>query len=153
MSSGAKVFPIPPPLYFLASFGVGWLLHLATDDHIGGRPATIWIGIALLVAGISLDVWATMTFRRARTTFIPWGQVSTIVTSGPFRFSRNPMYVGMTLSCIGGALLIDSWWPILMAGFALALVRIVVVGPEEEYLSREFPSEYENYRGRVRRWL
>jgi protein-S-isoprenylcysteine O-methyltransferase Ste14 len=153
MSSGAKVFPIPPPLYFLAAFGVGWLLHLATDDHIGGRPATIWLGVALLVAGVGLDVWATITFRRARTTFIPWGQVSAIVTSGPFRFSRNPMYVGMTLSCIGGALLIDSWWPILMAGFALALVRIVVVAPEEEYLSREFSTEYGAYRARVRRWL
>jgi protein-S-isoprenylcysteine O-methyltransferase Ste14 len=63
------------------------------------------------------------------------------------------MYVGMTLDCIGGALLIDSWWPILMAGFAAVLVQIVVITPEEEYLSREFAAEYGEYTARVRRWL
>ena len=84
---------------------------------------------------------------------IPWQQVSAIVTSGPYRFSRNPMYVGMSLSCVGGALLIDSWWPILMAGFAAALVQIVVITPEEQYLSQQFPGEYADYSSRVRRWL
>lgn len=143
----------PPPLYFLTAFLVGWLLHALTDDRLGGRPATIWIGAVLLAAGVSLDVWATLTFKRARTTFIPYRRASSLVSSGPFRFSRNPMYVGMALNVVGGALLIDSWWPLVLLVPAIVLVTVLVIKPEERIMADVFGDGYAEYRARVRRWL
>ncbi|MGH3459814.1 methyltransferase family protein [Aeromicrobium sp.] len=147
-----KLF-VPPPLYFLMAFLVGWWLHALTDDRLGGRPATIWIGAVLLTAGVVLDVWATLTFKRARTTFIPYRRASSLVTGGPYKLSRNPMYVGMALDVVGGALLIDSWWPLVLLVPAIVLVTVLVIKPEERLMADVFGSEYTAYRERVRRWL
>ncbi len=150
--AGTKLF-VPPPLYFLAAFLLGWLLHAVSDDHLGGRPATTWVGVVLLAAGLALDVWATLTFRRARTTVVPYRRASALVDTGPFAFSRNPMYVGMAMEVVAGALIIDSWWPLVLLVPAIALVTVVVIKPEERLMYEAFGQQYDDYRERVRRWL
>lgn len=152
-TTGAKVGPIPPPAYFVATFAVGWVLHLLTDDSIGGRPATAWIGLAALAAGLSLLAAAAVMFVRARTTIIPHRRATSLVTTGPFRVSRNPIYTAFTIVTIGAALMLDTWWPIVTVVPAVLAVRNLVIVPEERHLAEVFGDQYAAYRDRVRRWL
>lgn len=144
---------VPPPLFYLITFIVGLGLHAVTEDHVGGRPTTDWAGVALMVVGIALTGASAVMFVRARTTIIPHHRVSLLVTSGPYRLSRNPMYTGLALITIGLALTIDTWWPIVTLVLALVAIRLLVIGPEERYLAEAFGEEYAAYCPRVRRWL
>ena len=79
--------------------------------------------------------------------------VATLVTSGPFRVSRNPMYTGHAVSLVGAALWAGSWWVLAADALAVLATRQLVIAPEEDYLTRRFGDQYETYRSRVRRWL
>jgi protein-S-isoprenylcysteine O-methyltransferase Ste14 len=146
----------PPPILFLSGFLLGWLLdrywHALPLSRFGG-PAGEPIGLALLAIGSALVVSGMLTFRRARTSIIPSHGASRLVTNGPYRFTRNPMYTGLTLAYAGGAAVIGSLWPLLVLPVVIiALVRLVI-SREEAYLSSAFGAEYSAYRARVRRWL
>ena len=119
-------------------------------------PAVAWrepAGLALAVAGLLLSFWGIFTFRRARTAIIPHRAASRLVTHGPYRFSRNPMYVGLTIAYVGGALLIDSTWPIVLLPLVILALLSLVVQREERYLHAAFGEDYAAYSRRVRRWL
>lgn len=90
---------------------------------------------------------------RHRTTIVPHHVVSTLVTTGVYRLSRNPMYTGLAILYVGGALLVGSWWPVVTLPVALLAVRRFVIDPEERYLASHFAPTYAVYRARVRRWL
>lgn len=150
---GAKVIPVPPPIIYLLALGIGLALHAITDDHIGGRPASAWLGAVPIVAGLGLIAGAISMFARAHTTVIPHHRVSAFVTSGPFRFSRNPMYTGFALIIVGAALAIGTWWPLVTLIPAVVIIRLWVIGPEERYLLGAFGEDYAAYCGKVRRWL
>ena len=87
------------------------------------------------------------------STIVPHHAVSSLVTTGPYRFSRNPMYAGLAVAHVGGALLAGTWWPLVTLPFAVLAVRQIVIGPEERYLAARFGQVYADYRARVRRWL
>ena len=150
---GAKVILIPPPVIYVLAFAVGLALHAVTDDHIGGRPATTWLGAILIAAGLVLAGSAVEMFVRAHTTVIPHRQVSKVVTTGPFRISRNPMYTAFALITVGAALAIGTWWPLVTLIPALLVIRFGVIGPEERYLAETFGEDYAAYSRRVGRWL
>lgn len=150
---GAKVIPVPPPVIYVLAFAVGLVLHAITDDHIGGRPATAWLGVLFIAAGLVLAGSAVGLFVRAHTTVIPHRHVSALVTSGPLRFSRNPMYTGLALVTVGAALAIGTWWPLVTLMPALLAIRFSVIGPEERYLAETFGEDYAAYCAKVRRWL
>jgi protein-S-isoprenylcysteine O-methyltransferase Ste14 len=150
---GARVFPIPPPLYYGAAFGAAMLLDTVLPGRVGARAVTVPLGAAVLAAGVALMLAALGTVLAHRTTVVPHGQVSTLVTSGVYRISRNPMYTGLAITYAGGALLAGSWWPlVLLPGVLLVVLRVVIV-PEERYLAGRFGAPYARYRDRVRRWL
>ena len=107
----------------------------------------------LVVAGMGLSVWGIITFRLARTSIIPSRPASRLVENGPYRFTRNPMYTGLTLAYLGVAAMMNSAWPLLALPVVLALLVRLVVRREEAYLHDAFGEEYAAYRGRVRRWL
>ncbi len=154
LQSGAHVLPIPPPLYYGAAFAAGMVLDAVTMPLvIGGRPGTALLGIVGLAAGSVLAASGVRSVVRNHTTIVPHHPVSTLVTNGAYRFSRNPMYAGLAIAYVGGALLAGTWWPLATLPIALVAVRRVVIDPEERYLAARFGAVYADYRERTRRWL
>jgi protein-S-isoprenylcysteine O-methyltransferase Ste14 len=140
----------PPPLIFVGSLAVGLVLeHLWPIEGVAHRGA----GYALFLAGIVLMILAVQALRRAGTHVQPHKPSTAIVDTGPYRYSRNPIYVGMAAMLVGVGLAIGSAWTILMVVPFLAILRTGVIAREERYLSAKFGARYEGYRGRVRRWI
>ncbi|HEV2125670.1 MAG TPA: isoprenylcysteine carboxylmethyltransferase family protein, partial [Chloroflexota bacterium] len=110
------------------------------------------VGIAPLGAGATLGVWALGWFRRRETTFEPFGTPAALVESGPYQFTRNPMYLGLVLM-LAGVALIARRAPLLLAplGF-MATMNVTQIPREEALLEREFGESFRAYRQRVRRW-
>ena len=146
----------PPPLLFLLGLAAGWWLDHALPLPIVGpatRPATEPIGWLLVVLGTVLSGWGLATFRNAGTAIRPDRPASVLVTHGPFRLSRNPMYAGLSLVYLGVTVLVDSAWPLLFLPPVITILQLTVVRHEERYLVVTFGLAYEEYRRRVRRWL
>ncbi len=146
----------PPPTLFVVGFLIGIALHrwvLALT--LGGisRTGLLVAGWALIVVGALLMLWAMLTFVRARTAILPSRAARTIVATGPFRFSRNPMYVGFSAIYVGLSLLMSMAWPLLLLPMVLLSLYALVIRREERYLGQAFGAEYAAYRARVRRWL
>jgi protein-S-isoprenylcysteine O-methyltransferase Ste14 len=142
--------PIAWGLAILAGLAVDWLMPVR---FLPAAAPAGWFGAALFVLALMLGVWAIATMTRAGSNVPTNRPTTTIVETGPYRFTRNPIYVGMMLSLIGLAIAFDTLWLLLM-GVAFALViRYGVVAREESYLERKFGGVYRDYRGRVRRWL
>jgi protein-S-isoprenylcysteine O-methyltransferase Ste14 len=150
---GARVVFIPPPLYYAAGLVAGAALDRLVGLPIGGRPGTVVAGAALAVAGVALAAAGVIGVIRHRTTIVPHHRVASLVTTGAFRLSRNPMYTALAIAYLGVALLIGSWWPVALWPLVLLAVYLLVIRPEERYLEQRFGSAYADYRARVRRWL
>ena len=150
--TGAAVRLIPPVVYFVP-FAVMWGLHWWRPRTIPGGSALTVLGLALILIGVALSLWAVATLMRAGTTFIPWEQVTAIVSTGPFRFSRNPIYLADAIAYLGGTLVLHSWWPLLVLPGILLVIGRKVMDPEERYLAERFGDPYREYQRRVRRWL
>ncbi|HUE78823.1 MAG TPA: isoprenylcysteine carboxylmethyltransferase family protein [Sphingomicrobium sp.] len=152
----------PPPLIYLGAL----LLGVGFDELIGARAGLarlhglglvaevrIWPAIAALSTGVVIALLATGSFRRAGTDVKPWRSSTTLVTDGPFRWTRNPMYLGMSLIYIGLALAADSLAALLLLVPVLIIIQTQVIVREERYLEGKFGDEYRAYKARVRRWL
>ncbi len=144
----------PPPLIFLG----GILLGIALDRW--GRPWPIfasagprWSGLAAIVAGIAIIVAGRKAMLAAETNINPFKPTTAIVSSGPFRFTRNPLYLSVTLIYLGLTLAVNTWWAFLLLGPVLLFIHFGVVLREERYLERRFGESYREYRLRVRRYL
>ncbi|WP_420113096.1 methyltransferase family protein [Pseudactinotalea sp.] len=143
--------PYPPLIYSggLLLALVGHLLHPLA------LPSAVWVRLLAVVpfaVAVVLVVAAEREFARAATPMLPFRDASALITSGPFRFSRNPIYVAFTLIVLGVALATASWWPVLSLLPALLVITSVIRG-EEERLRRIFGDEYLEYCRRVRRWI
>jgi protein-S-isoprenylcysteine O-methyltransferase Ste14 len=142
--------PFALALALIASFGLNWLYPLPFVHAPLPRTMT---GIVLIAAGLLLVAWSGRTFRKARTKILTSQPATAIVSTGPYRFSRNPIYIGMFLMLAGLAIGFDTLW-FLAAGIALyVVVRFGVIAREEAYLERKFRAVYLDYKARVRRWL
>jgi protein-S-isoprenylcysteine O-methyltransferase Ste14 len=150
---GARVIPIPPPLYYAAGFAAGLLIDRLVPFPVGGRPGTAVAGLVVGGLGLVLNVAGVAGVIRHRTTIVPHHPVATLITSGAYRWSRNPMYTGLAITYLGGALLVGSWWPIALLPLAMLAVARLAIQPEEHYLNTRFGQTYADYRTRVRRWL
>jgi protein-S-isoprenylcysteine O-methyltransferase Ste14 len=119
-------------------------------------PAAVpagWLGGTVLVVALALFAWAIATITRAGSNVPTNRPTISIVDTGPYRFTRNPIYLGMMLGLVGLAIAFDSAWPLVtLVPFAL-VIRYGVVAREEAYLERMFGEVYRRYRARVRRWL
>jgi protein-S-isoprenylcysteine O-methyltransferase Ste14 len=145
---------IRPPLAWafaiIAGFALNWLMPL---PFVPAAVPAGWLGGAVFVVAFALAAWAITTMTRAGSN-VPTNTPSTsIVDTGPYRFTRNPIYLGMMLGLVGLAIAFDSLWLLVtLVPFAL-VVRYGVVAREEAYLERKFGEVYRRYRARVRRWL
>ena len=149
---GANVH-FPPPLVFLSLL----LLGVALRYTVGPFPltTTIWtraLGLFFLLAGLSLILSARILFVRTKQSPIPWEPTPELIFRGPYRFTRNPMYVGLTCVQIGLGLAFGNAWISLLAPVGLAIVHVIAVRPEEAYLREKFGEPYRNYCTTVRRY-
>ncbi|GAA1543863.1 isoprenylcysteine carboxylmethyltransferase family protein [Dactylosporangium maewongense] len=149
-AQGARVIFIPPPAYYAVGLAGGMAIDSAVAAPLGAHPA---VGIAVAVPGLALAAAGVAAVVRHRTTIVPHHPVSTLVTGGAYRLSRNPMYTGLAVVYLGLALLFGSWWPLVLLPLVLLAVRLLVIRPEERYLTERFGQTYTDYRSRVRRWL
>jgi protein-S-isoprenylcysteine O-methyltransferase Ste14 len=149
----ANVGLIRPPFVYLGAIGLGLLAHWFWPVTLLAASASVPIGVVVVLAAGALFVAAVRTFRKAGTP-VPGDRPTTaIVRAGPYRFSRNPIYLAFTLFQVGLALWVNSLGVLLMTLPALALMGLVVIPREERYLEARFPAEYPPYRREVRRWL
>lgn len=143
----------PPPLIYAGTLAAGLLLNRLRPTPFLPRGLSRALGLSLLAGGLLLGGSGFRTMRRAETEVDPRKPTTTIVTEGPYRYTRNPLYVSMTLMYGGVAALANSLPPILLLPGVLHVMRRGVIEREERYLERKFGDEYLRYKGRVRRWL
>jgi protein-S-isoprenylcysteine O-methyltransferase Ste14 len=117
-------------------------------------PAILrYVGLVLTFAGFLLGMGAFIEFRKARTTLDPHGSSKQLVTSGIYRYTRNPIYLGFLLMVIGLPLSSGLIWGLLLAPFYVMTMNSLVIQREEAYLEKKFKSQYISYTSQVRRWL
>jgi protein-S-isoprenylcysteine O-methyltransferase Ste14 len=126
-----------------------WLLPSASVANALSLP----LGVGLIAAGLTLMASFVRAFHRAGTAVEPWEPTTAIVTTGPYRISRNPGYLGMALVFSGIAVLAEALWAFAALVPTLAVMDRLVIAREERYLGRKFGAEYLDYKARVRRWL
>jgi protein-S-isoprenylcysteine O-methyltransferase Ste14 len=145
---------VRPPLAWGLSVIAGVVLdRLAPLPFVPAEWSAAWLGATVFFLALALFAWAIVTITRAGSNVPTNRPTTTIVESGPYRFTRNPIYLGMFLGLIGLAIWFDSLWLLMvLVPFAL-VVRYGVVAREEAYLERRFGDVYRGYRSRVRRWL
>jgi protein-S-isoprenylcysteine O-methyltransferase Ste14 len=148
---------IPPPFFFVAGFLVGWLidakfLHLWPALGPTVRTVLDWLGGVLFGAGIGLSVSGFLTFRRAGTAIIPNHDASRLVRAGPYRFTRNPMYLGLSLAYVGLSIFMAVGWPLLILPIVIMVLQRLVIDREERYLTQAFGDDYRAYQREVGRW-
>jgi protein-S-isoprenylcysteine O-methyltransferase Ste14 len=146
---------IPVPWVFVLTYllGVGLEYALPFRGGNGGLPGIKVTGGVLFGIGAVIAGWGLLTFRAARTTTVPGQASSRLVTWGPYRFSRNPMYVGLIVAYLGEAGILRQVWPLFLLPLTVAYVNWIVIPLEESKLKEVFAEEYDRYRLRVRRWL
>jgi protein-S-isoprenylcysteine O-methyltransferase Ste14 len=145
---------IPAPLFYAASFGLGFWL----DRLVGGRAAFAaapvgLLGWALIVVGIVLGPASAGLFGLRHTTLNPAGRPSSLVTSGAFGLTRNPMYLGLTVAYVGACLVLGRILPLVLLVIPLALVNFMVIPFEEARMREAFGEDYLAYCRRVKRWV
>ena len=143
----------PPPLVYALPLLVGLGLNRRLEARFLPEGATRLVGLPLVVGGISLGAWFLRTLHGAGTPVDPREPVETLVTDGPYRYSRNPGYLSMAMIYVGVAGLVNSLPSILLLPVALGVIRRGVIEREERYLEGLFGDEYLAYKARVRRWF
>ena len=144
---------IRPPFVYLGSLALGLLLHFAWPVWLVSRAVSGPLGGTAVLVAVALFLWAVRTFRTAGTPVPGNRPTTTIVRTGPYRFSRNPIYLSFSLLQLGVACWANSLWLLVSLIPALALMSLVVIPREEHYLETHFPSDYVPYKASVRRWL
>jgi len=152
-TDAANVGLIRPPFVYLGSIGLGLAVHVVWPVELLPASAGVPIGVALVLVAAALFISAVRTFRKAGTPVPGNRPTTTVVRTGPYGFSRNPIYLAFTLFQLGLAAWLNSLGVLLAVLPALALMALVVVPREERYLEARFPSEYPPYKREVRRWL
>jgi protein-S-isoprenylcysteine O-methyltransferase Ste14 len=149
----ANVIVRPPlawALAVLAGLALDWLMPL---PFIAAVVPAAWLGAMVFALALALFAWAIITMTRAGSNVPTNLPSTTIVDTGPYRFTRNPIYVGMMLGLIGLAIAFNSLWLLLTLVPFVLVIRYGVVAREEADLERKFGDMYRRYRSRVRRWL
>ncbi len=144
---------VRPPFVYLCAIVLGLLLHFAWPVRLVSRAVSVPLGGTAVLVAVALFLYSVRTFRTAGTPVPGNRPTTTIVRMGPYRWSRNPIYLAFSLLQLGIALWVNSLWLLLTLLAAVAVMSLVVIRREERYLEARFPSEYPPYKASVRRWL
>lgn len=154
--SDSATVRVPPPLILLAALGVGLLMHwLGFELFFSTSNTLMWrlIGGVLFLLGLAINALAVLEFKRTHQNPSPRTPTPELVEKGPYRISRNPMYLGLGLFQIGLGLFLMNLWVSLLAFPAWIAVFYLAIIPEEDYLEQRFGDQYRQYRQTVRRWI
>lgn len=147
----------PPPVVGVLTILLGYLLGRFFPVFAGfgfATPERYWIGGGLaLIAGLALGAWPALQFSKSDQSVTPWSETPRLVVHGPYRFTRNPMYLMMILVCISFALILDTAWILILTPVCATVIYFVAIRHEEAYLERKFGESYREYRKAVRRWI
>lgn len=145
-----------PPVIFATAFALaalaGWKEPLPIVPE-AARGFLRIVGILIILSGIVIALAAEWRFVLAGTATLPTHPTSTIVSDGIFRYTRNPMYLGLSLTVAGVGFLINSWWFLVVLPFAVIAVTKLAIEREERYLEGKFGRDYLGYKARTRRWF
>lgn len=144
---------LPPAPYAAAMLGGWWLDRNPYPMPLDLGAVTRPLGWLVVSVGLGLMLWTMWTFARHRTTVNPFSGASALCTSGPFQFSRNPIYLGDWLILAGVSLLLTTLWPLVFAPLIWIMLRFGVIRHEEAHLEAKFGDAYRRYKARVRRWI
>jgi protein-S-isoprenylcysteine O-methyltransferase Ste14 len=151
---GSLLLHVPVPWVFVLAYLLGVCVEVSFPLDFPRRvPRAELGGAVLFAAGALLAGWGLTLFRSNRTTTVPGRVSARLVTWGPYRFTRNPMYVGLTLAYLGEAGLTRQFWPLALLPLVVLYLNAVVIPLEETRLEAAFPAEYPAYKAAVRRWI
>jgi len=153
-AAAVRIFPPAVPLLTVI-IGIGlnrlWPIGAPFEFEAPGR---YWIGGAIVVSAVlGLGLWSVVLVRKSGQSENPWKPTTQIIRSGPFRITRNPMYLQMVLVCLGFAVALMNLWIVILTPVCAWLLQRLAILPEEIYLERKFGEAYLDYKRRVRRWL
>lgn len=144
---------VRPPMLYLGTLFLGGLLDFVIPAPLPVFAERLPAAGVALVAGLALLVTCFLRFKAAGTNVPTSMPTTALVISGPYRFSRNPIYLALTLIYLGLALAYGSWWPFVLLAPVLIVMRFGVIGREERYLEARFGDAYRSYCASVRRWI
>ncbi len=148
----AKV-TFPPPLMLILSLLIGIGLQFQHPFHISQNLHFGWIGYSMTAIGILTIIYCRYLFKNAKTDIKPWKTTSKIVQGGPYRFSRNPIYLSLIIMGVGVALSTNNGWILITQGILLIILDRTVISKEEKYLELKFGETYRAYKFTTRRWF
>ena len=143
----------PPPFIYLGGIMVGFILQLVKPLSFLPKDLALPLGAALMVISIIFVTALFRVLKRAKTNVDVRKPTTSIVSAGPYRFTRNPIYLSMTLFTIGIAIWVNTIWILITLVPVLLVMQFGVISREESYLARKFGEEYLSYKSKVRRWL
>ncbi|HUP63306.1 MAG TPA: isoprenylcysteine carboxylmethyltransferase family protein [Thermoanaerobaculia bacterium] len=146
---------VPPPVLFLLCLIAGAIVHRRRPLELAPYPfvAGVMVGCVLLSIAAIIGGWALRDMRSHRTPIEPWEDPRQLVTSGPFRVTRNPLYVTLVTVLLAIAVMVNSLWLIASAALLVILLDRIIIVREEAILGRTFGVDYDDYKRRVRRWI
>jgi len=144
---------IMPTTYFLVLLLFSAGLHFVFPIKKIIYPPYIYLGIILIILGITINIWTDTLFKKVKTTVKPYNIPTSLITSGPFQISRHPMYLGMVLILLGEAVVFGTLTTVSSPLLFMILMEVIFIHIEENNLEKRFGKEYNNYRKKVRRWI
>ena len=144
---------LPPPIVFVGLGLIGVGLDYVVPLTLGLGSWSVYLGTGITLASIFSIGYISRLFKRNKTEIEPWKTTSKIITSGPYKWSRNPIYVLFCGVPIGLGIAFETYWALLAFIPALIIVYVTAVKREEKYLETKFGQEYLDYKAKVRRWL
>ena len=146
---------VPVPWVFVLTYLLGVVLEHVHHGTLSPTAASVskTVGAVLFAVGAVIAGWGLVLFGKAKTTTVPGKLSGKLVTWGPYRFTRNPMYVGLVLAYLGEAGLLKQVWPVVLLPFTVAYINWTVIPVEEAKLQEAFHDDYKQYRLQVRRWF
>ncbi len=144
---------IPPPAWLAIALALIIVLHRYFPIALLVPTPWHYAGIGIASLGVVIAVWSVALFRHVRTTIIPFRESAALITGGPYRFTRNPMYLSMAFILFSAAFFVGSLSPFVVVPIFILLIQMLFISREETMLAERFPAEFPSYRLKVRRWL
>lgn len=153
-AAAVRVFPPAIPLLtVLAGVGLDHLWPIGLPVAFG-PPESYWVGGLIIVGAVlGLGLWSVVLMRRSGQSENPWKPTTQVLQDGPYRITRNPMYLQMVLACLGFAVALVNVWILVLTPVCAWLLQRLAILPEEVYLEGKFGDAYVDYKRRVRRWI